>query len=222
MNASQIAALWIAAGGPTGLDTSTNLPIPLLMGAVAIGESSGNISAISPQNKDGSYDYGLFQINSKAWPQYNPGSLINNPTYNAQAAIAVYTTQGITAWNAYNNGSFQNYLPSGAIPIGTANAWPTTTPQSNATPVTNTLAAIFGDYGNWITSTNVNVLYKAMVLCAVLIIAATIRPISKFVIWVAVAILFLLMIQKSNADNVPNPLLSVGNPTYNENIAAGY
>jgi hypothetical protein len=73
-------------------------------------ESSYGANTVSGLNRDGSRDYGVFQINSSAWPQYG-GSAVNSMSLDQQsaAAINIYNTQGPTAWTTYKNGTYANY-----------------------------------------------------------------------------------------------------------------
>jgi hypothetical protein len=63
--------------------------------AIAMAESSGNPSAIG----DNGTSFGLWQIHTPAWPQFDATSLLD-PNYNAQAAFHIYSTRG---------GSFQDW-----------------------------------------------------------------------------------------------------------------
>jgi lysozyme C len=65
-------------------------------------ESSFNKNAVNT-NRNGSKDYGLFQINDKWWGNKCDVNRLFDPAYNAQCAKLVYDTQGLTAWVAYNN-----------------------------------------------------------------------------------------------------------------------
>ncbi len=73
---SQLQSLWTSNGG--------NPIAAPFAAAVALAESGGNNGEVSPTN-----DYGLWQINGPSHPQYNLGSLQNDPNYNAKAAIAI-------------------------------------------------------------------------------------------------------------------------------------
>ena len=57
-----------------------------------------------------STDVGLFQINSKAWPGLHDKYNLFNPSENLAAAREVYNTQGLGAWSAYNNKTYEKYL----------------------------------------------------------------------------------------------------------------
>ena len=99
-NQNTLAELWIQAGGSPKLAN--------IMAAIAMAESSGNPQAVD-HDSNGSTDYGLWQINSVH--DYDPNKLLNSPLYNAQAAVAVYNSQGLGAWTTYTNGAYKQFLP---------------------------------------------------------------------------------------------------------------
>lgn len=103
-----------------------NVGIPSLDAAtltqISGAESRYGASPIGALNRNGTTDYGVFQINSGAWPQLSPSSLVDAPlATQAQAAATVYKQQGLTAWSTYNSGAYQNY-PSGVTPSDTSPA----------------------------------------------------------------------------------------------------
>lgn len=57
------------------------------------------VPAVRGQGPESSY--GLFQINTRAHPQYSP-SLLSDPYYNAKAALEVFKKQGFNAWKLSN------------------------------------------------------------------------------------------------------------------------
>lgn len=82
LSLSQLAALWIKAGGPAG--------IAQLMAHVAMAESGGDPNARNPSGASG-----LWQILG----QLVPGNIFN-PMINALNAVAKYKLQGLGAWAA--------------------------------------------------------------------------------------------------------------------------
>jgi hypothetical protein len=70
------------------------------MVCIARHESALNPKAVN-HNKDGSKDYGLFQINGRFWGKVCDIDKLFDPAYNAQCAMIVYKQQGLTAWVAY-------------------------------------------------------------------------------------------------------------------------
>jgi hypothetical protein len=70
--------------------------------AISIAEnSSGNPAAISGRNTNGTFDLGLWQINSAHWPQFGGQQALIDPWRNAQAAFAIFGRQGWCAWSTY-------------------------------------------------------------------------------------------------------------------------
>ena len=108
-DSATLEQLWIRAGGPPN--------VAKIMAAIALAESGGRVNA---RNRDanGTSDYGLWQINSSHG--YNSRKLLTSPTYNAQAAVSVYRSQGLTAWATYTSGAYRAFLANapGAIPLG--------------------------------------------------------------------------------------------------------
>jgi len=97
LSKSQLASLWVRAGGDRGRAN--------LMAAIALAESGGWTRR---PNATGSGAYGLWQILG----QIVPGNL-GSPLVNARNAVAKYESQGLDAWEAYTNGSYRQYLARG-------------------------------------------------------------------------------------------------------------
>lgn len=95
---TQIAKVASDAGFP-----ATELPTAV---AVAYAESGGNPQAKGGPNKNGSYDYGLFQINSVHSQLLSSGDWAD-PAANARMAYQVWKGSGWKAWSTYNNGRYQ-------------------------------------------------------------------------------------------------------------------
>lgn len=110
-------------------------PTALIPTMVAIGgaESSWKVNAVSPTNTDGSVDRGWLQINSIHG--YDASKLTTDPVYTAQAALAIYKSQGLSAWTTYTSGAYRQYL--GATPrsrsFSTGNSATRTRPGGQAT-----------------------------------------------------------------------------------------
>lgn len=100
---ASLADLWKGAGGSRNL-----API---MAAIAMAESGGRVDAVGGPNSNGTYDYGLWQINS-VHSQFDKARLISDPQYNAQAAVAIEKSQGLGAWSTYNSGAYKGFLGS--------------------------------------------------------------------------------------------------------------
>lgn len=97
---ASLSQLWIDAGGDPKLAN--------LMAAIAMAESSGRKDATN-KNTDGSIDRGLWQINS-SHTQFDANRLLSDPEYNAQAAVAIEKSQGLTAWSTYQSGAYKQFL----------------------------------------------------------------------------------------------------------------
>lgn len=69
---------------------------------IAYRESKFNHKAINHYNRNGTKDYGLFQINSVWFKECKmSGSSLLVPENNIKCAAHVYNTQGIEAWATY-------------------------------------------------------------------------------------------------------------------------
>ena len=77
-----------------------NWPVATMM-AIMEAESSCIASNVGGPNRNGTYDYGLFQINNEA---------ILDPAQNVARAYGKYTTQGLGAWSVYKTGAYLKYL----------------------------------------------------------------------------------------------------------------
>jgi hypothetical protein len=92
---TQLQGLWTQGGGPA--------EVAPLMAAIALAESGGDAGAENPS----SGACGLWQIHPA-----EPGC--SDPQQNAQMAVRKYRSQGLGAWEAYTNGSYQKFLPAGS------------------------------------------------------------------------------------------------------------
>lgn len=102
---TDLAQLWIDAGGSPAVANT--------MAAIAEAESGGQVGSKSPQNSNGTYDYGLWQINS-AHTQFDAQKLLTDPLYNAQAAVSVFKSQGFGAWTTYTDQKYKQFLAGAA------------------------------------------------------------------------------------------------------------
>lgn len=86
--------------------------------AISMAENgAGDPTALSGLNSNGSYDFGLWQINSAWWPQFGGRDALALPLNNARAAHAIYLQQHWCAWSTYlascgvgHTGSYAAYL----------------------------------------------------------------------------------------------------------------
>ena len=99
-NKSQLAALWIKAGGNPGVAN--------IMAAIALAESGGDPDIEGPLTSYGFRAKGLWQIHP---PEPDSG----NPLANARQAVAKYNASGFAPWEAYTNGSYRNFLQRGGL-----------------------------------------------------------------------------------------------------------
>lgn len=73
--------------------------------AISIAENgSGNPAATSGRNDNGTYDLGLWQINTIWWAQFGGPEVLRDPWRNAQAAYYIKGRQGWCAWSTYGPG----------------------------------------------------------------------------------------------------------------------
>lgn len=109
--------------------------------AVALAESSpsGNCNSISPPNDNGTYDYGLWQINSVHADILSQGNWAN-PHDNAKMAKQIWQAAGgkWSPWSAYNNGRYRMYLERANFAILKG---PTTDGQTYGDAIASTVTA---------------------------------------------------------------------------------
>lgn len=89
--------------------------------AIALAESGGNPTK-RPRNNDGTFDHGLWQINSVHREILTRGNW-QNPTDNARMAKAVHDDAGgWSPWVVYKTQKYRLFLPRGEMVKGTAPA----------------------------------------------------------------------------------------------------
>lgn len=70
--------------------------------AISIAEDgSGNPTALSPVNKDGSRDFCLLQVNSGWWARFGGQQALADPQTCFNAGHTIYGIQGWCAWSTY-------------------------------------------------------------------------------------------------------------------------
>ncbi len=109
---SQLTALAQQAGF-----NSVTAPV---MAAIALAESGGNPAAVGPTNRNGTKDYGLWQINSVHKELLHSNNW-SDPAQNAHMAFLIWKSQGLKAWSTYNSGSYRKFLNganAGAADLG--------------------------------------------------------------------------------------------------------
>ena len=107
LSQSQIQDLAVQVGFPSD--------VAPVISKIAMGESSGRSTAFNGKGADQSY--GLMQINMlgdmgperrKAFGLTSNEDLFD-PLTNMKAAYEIYKTQGLEAWGAYTNGSYNKF-----------------------------------------------------------------------------------------------------------------
>lgn len=83
----------------------------ILAVSVALAESGGDPNAVGDLNLTPGGSVGLWQINLKAHPEYDPGQL-TDPQYNANAAYNVYMAAGgsFSPWSTYAGGQYSAFI----------------------------------------------------------------------------------------------------------------
>lgn len=163
LNEFQIAGYALAAGFPPNeIATAT---------AIALAESGGDPAATN-HNTNGSYDYGLWQINTVHGGLLNQGDKFN-PLDNAKMALTVYKGAGNkwTPWSVYKSGVYRAQLLKGTAgaakptTVGAAPAvaaWqpplvspegePMTNPEGEVIPPSTPLDSAAASLGSVVTS----------------------------------------------------------------------
>jgi hypothetical protein len=118
----QLRQLWLDNGGAPNFANE--------MAAIALAESYGDPGALAAPSfvqganpnhwnvTNGEDSRGLWQINTRAHPQYLTVNLFD-PAVNVAAAIDILQGSGPGAWSTYTNGAYLKYLPSNAPPDAT-------------------------------------------------------------------------------------------------------
>lgn len=117
-NSQELQNLWIKSGGKP--------EHAKIMAAIALAESSGKPSVINKSNNNGTWDIGLWQINTihqgafglPTIPNYKDPTidsdefvqLLQNPHANASAASRIQSSQGFKAWVTYNTEAYLKYM----------------------------------------------------------------------------------------------------------------
>lgn len=111
----------------TNLARSVGIPEEKVstMVAIALAESGGDptidtVKSGSDPDKKNEFSLGLWQINmlgrmgEERRKQFGISSNeeLYDPVVNAKAALAILNSQGLSAWGAYTNNSYKNYLPA--------------------------------------------------------------------------------------------------------------
>ena len=102
LSVAQIASAMRAAGWPEDA-----IPTGI---AIVLAESGGNPRAVNTANRNGSVDYGLFQINTVHGSLLSRGDKFN-PVDNARMALTVYKQAGNSwkPWSTFNSGKYKDF-----------------------------------------------------------------------------------------------------------------
>ncbi len=109
----------LASGGLLGTAKLAQQVLPKryqqIMTAIAMAESGGRDAARGGPNRNGTYDFGRWQINSSHG--YSAASM-RNGLRNAQAARAILGSQGLGAWSTYNSGAYKAFMARAGKALG--------------------------------------------------------------------------------------------------------
>lgn len=107
LSAAQIAGV-IKQGAPMFI-VNDGPAVKLI--AIALAESGGVVDARGGPNSDGSYDWGLWQINDKAHPDLMDDAVKTQANANWIAAFNVsHGGTYLGAWSTYNSGSYEQFM----------------------------------------------------------------------------------------------------------------
>jgi hypothetical protein len=118
-----------SAGGSFGTSLADDSDGPIFV-AIALAESGGDPTVKGGPNSNGTYDYGLWQINGGAHKDlldtYSPWS---DPDKNYQMAVTIYQNANFkfTPWSSFNNGTYAAFLPQAQLAWGSPDFSATTT-----------------------------------------------------------------------------------------------
>jgi hypothetical protein len=106
--------------------------------AIAFAESGGETTKVGGPNNNGTFDYGLWQINSSHDALLKGGDW-HNPTANFQMACSLYQGSGnkFTPWVSYNTGVYAPFLPRAQKAWGNPD-----TSQATHSPLKDTTDAV--------------------------------------------------------------------------------
>jgi hypothetical protein len=188
MSAAQIAGLVKYHGASAGSSFASSLAKPDHDGpifvAIALAESGGETGVTGGPNSNGTYDYGLWQINSShkdLLDTYKPWS---DPHNNFNMAVILYTDAGhkFTPWSSYNSGVYATHLAAAQVAWGSPDmSQADTNAVSDAANTTATAVANAASIGDLIaaltkSSTWVRVgMGAAGVLLLVIVVAAMVK-----------------------------------------------
>ena len=175
--------------------------------AIAIAQQE---SGLNPQSVgDNGTSFGLYQLHEGGELGNLTQAQAFNPVTNARTALMVVDqvarahpnlSPGEIAALAQRPLHPQAYAASVNARYAILTGNPVTTGTSQLNAVVQSSTNVLTLFQAWVTSSNVDVMYKAFTLVFLLVVFSAIPKVSKFTLWAAVSILFILLIQK------PSPL----------------
>jgi hypothetical protein len=89
--------------------------------AISIAEDgSGNPTAMSGRNDNGTFDFCLWQVNSSWWPRFGGQAALADPHTCAHAAFVIYGIQGWCAWSTFEASCGKGHTSAYAAFLGRA------------------------------------------------------------------------------------------------------
>lgn len=144
LSASAIAAYALEAGF-TGNDARIAV-------AVALAESDGQTDAVSPKNSNGTYDYGVWQINTI----HNPTAQNwKDPLVNAKMAKRIFDEakgrgqDGWSPWSTYKNGRYRTYMMAATTAVQNPDKAPTRNPANDLPAETPSFVDMISSGETW-------------------------------------------------------------------------
>lgn len=138
LTAAQVAELVKRVGFPN--PTVAGLPLHVIMVATCKAESGFREEVV---NSIGCV--GLFQINAPVHKKYDARRL-KEGEYNTKAALEIYNSQGLRAWEAYTNGAYKKYVDEARRGVASASSV-TGTPSTTSGGSGTTPAVTYGALG---------------------------------------------------------------------------
>ena len=137
LSPNQIAAVVRKAGFP---ESQVAMAV-----AIAYAESGGDPAAVNNRNRNGSSDYGLFQINSVHKAKLAKHNW-RDPQENAKMAYLIWEEAGSKwrPWATYNSGSYKKHYKPNQITTSPGSADAGTAPPTDATALGGTGGAETG------------------------------------------------------------------------------
>lgn len=128
LSASQIAGYAVKAGV-----TGQNVAIAT---AIALAESGGDTDVVSPQNRNGTYDFGLWQVN-EVHKDLLASHNWRDPADNAAMMFEISNGgKNWSPWSTYKSGAYLTHLSAASVTPDTSVTGGVTTVSSGSNPFT--------------------------------------------------------------------------------------